>query len=58
MHISSDEKLRTAREGLLARGAELRERMHRVQDDLRRNVTPLPRDAPNTAICRRCAPDT
>lgn len=50
MHIGSDEKLRVTREGLLARGAELRDRVRRVHDDLRGKVAPLPRDAPDAAI--------
>jgi DnaK suppressor protein len=50
MHTVSDENLRSIRAGLLAREAELRERVRRVQDDLRREVTPLPRDAPDAAI--------
>ena len=50
MHITSDEELRTIREGLLTREAELRDRVGRVHDDLRREVTPLPRDAPDAAI--------
>lgn len=50
MHITSDEELRSIREALLAREAELRDRVGRVHDDLRRQVTPLPRDAPDAAI--------
>jgi DnaK suppressor protein len=45
-----NEKLRIVREGLVNRQAELRERVRRVQDDLRRMVTPLPGDAPDAAI--------
>jgi len=45
-----DDKLRTAREWLLARGAELRDRSRRVQEDLGRKREPLPKDAPDAAI--------
>ena len=50
MHIISDENLRSNREKLLAREAELRDRMRRAQDDLRREATPLPRNAPDAAV--------
>jgi len=50
MHIIHDENLRSIREGLLERGAELRNRARRVQEDLRREYTPLPRDAPDAAV--------
>ena len=50
MQTMIDDRLRSAREWLLARSAELRARMSRVQDDLRRESTPLPRDAPDAAI--------
>ncbi|HEU5136110.1 MAG TPA: TraR/DksA C4-type zinc finger protein [Steroidobacteraceae bacterium] len=50
MNITGDETLRKAREQLLARGAELRERVQRIDADLRRKSTPLPRDAPDAAI--------
>ena len=50
MHITHDENLRSIRENLLARGEELRQRARRVQEDLRRDFTPLPRDAPDAAI--------
>ena|SRR5690349_11585645 len=50
MHITHDDSLRTIREALLARGEELRDRSRRVQDDLRRRFTSLPRDAPDAAI--------
>ena len=50
MHITKDDDLRAIRNGLLAREAELRDRVHRVHEDLRREVTPLPRDAPDAAI--------
>jgi DnaK suppressor protein len=50
MHTSNDENLRSIRERLLARNAELQERIRRVNDDLRRVVTPLPQDAPDAAV--------
>jgi RNA polymerase-binding transcription factor DksA len=50
MHTISDENLRAVREGLLARSAELRDRIRRVQDDFRREKVPLPRDAPDAAL--------
>jgi RNA polymerase-binding transcription factor len=50
MQTMIEDKLRSARERLLARSAELRERLSRVHDDLRRESTPLPRDAPDAAI--------
>lgn len=50
MHTLTDETLRSIRAGLLAREAELRDRVRRVQDDLRREVNPLPRDAPDAAV--------
>ncbi|HYJ40731.1 MAG TPA: TraR/DksA family transcriptional regulator [Steroidobacteraceae bacterium] len=50
MHTMIDDRLRGAREWLLARSAELRERLSRVHDDLSRESTPLPRDAPDAAI--------
>jgi RNA polymerase-binding transcription factor DksA len=46
----SDEKLRNTRALLVARGDELRERIQRLQTDLRRISAPLPRDAPDAAI--------
>ncbi len=45
-----DDRLRRTRAGLLARSAELRERLGRVHSDLRRVREPLPRDAPDAAI--------
>lgn len=45
-----DDQLRTARTSLLARSAELRDRLRRVRSDLRREREPLPRDAPDAAI--------
>jgi DnaK suppressor protein len=50
MNPVSDDQLRTARQRLLARGAELRERLERVQRDLRREREPLPRDSADAAI--------
>jgi len=47
---TSDEQLRTIRDRLLARGAELNERLSRVDADLRRESVPLPCDAPDAAI--------
>jgi DnaK suppressor protein len=38
------------RERLLARGAELRSRLERVQADLRRETNPLPNDSADAAI--------
>ena len=49
-NIISDETLRSVRDQLMARGAELRERVQRVGQDLGRRATPLPRDAPDAAI--------
>ncbi len=48
--MQTDESLRSIRAGLVAREAELRDRLQRVQKDLRREVTPLPRDAPDAAV--------
>ena len=50
MQTMIDDHLRSARQWLLARRAELRERLSRVHDDLRRETSPLPRDAPDAAI--------
>lgn len=50
MNTMNDESLRGARDKLLVRSAELRDRIQRVQDDLGRQVTPLPGDAPDAAI--------
>jgi len=44
------DSLRTTREKLLLRAAELRSRLGRVQADLGRRTEPLPRDAPDAAI--------
>ena len=50
MHITNDDDLRAIREALLTRQEELRERVRRIHLDLRREVTPLPRDAPDAAV--------
>jgi DnaK suppressor protein len=50
MHTITEDTLRSIRAGLLARQAELRDRVRRVQDDLRHRNQPLPRDAPDAAI--------
>jgi RNA polymerase-binding transcription factor DksA len=50
MNMSVDEDLRTARARLVARGAELRERVGLVGRDLRRETNPLPGDAPDAAV--------
>lgn len=48
----SDELQRQAREHLLVRSQELRERLQRIRADLRREITPLPADAPDAAVVR------
>jgi RNA polymerase-binding transcription factor DksA len=50
MKHTTDDFNRDARVRLLARGAELRERLYRVRRDLRREREPLPRDADDAAI--------
>ena len=50
METVTDDNLRNAREWLLQRGAELRDRLRRVRDDLGRQREPLPKDAPDAAI--------
>src|SRR4030095_13554555 len=50
MNPIHDDKMRAARGWLVARGAELRDRVKRVQDDLRRASTPLPANGPDAAI--------
>jgi RNA polymerase-binding transcription factor len=50
MNHSPDDKARSARAALLARAAELRDRLHRVRSDLRRERAPLPRDSADAAI--------
>ena len=46
----SDEQLRSTRQKLLARDAELRDRLERVRRDLNRQREPLPRDSADAAI--------
>jgi DnaK suppressor protein len=50
MQTINDETLRFIRQGLLARDAELHDRVRRVQDDLHRHVTPRTADAPDAAV--------
>jgi DnaK suppressor protein len=50
MHPISDEPLIPIRASLEARKRELRDRIRRVQEDLGRSTTPLPRDAPDAAL--------
>lgn len=50
MNAHSDDNLRNARQKLLARSAELRDRVTRVDRDLRREREPLPRDSADAAI--------
>jgi RNA polymerase-binding transcription factor DksA len=45
-----DQMVRDARQWLLSRAAELRERLRRVGEDLSRRREPLPRDADDAAI--------
>ena len=45
-----DDATRTTRDWLLARAAQLRERLARVQADLRRETNPLPGDSADAAI--------
>ena len=49
MNSIHDDKMRSARDWLVTRGAELRDRVERVQTDLRRASTPLPADGPDAA---------
>ena len=46
----ADNELRVARDGLLTRAAELRDRLVRVRRDLRRELAPLPKDDSDAAI--------
>lgn len=46
----SDEQLRQARARLIQRRDELRDRIRRVTEDLRRERAPLPRDSEDAAI--------
>ena len=50
MNSMPDEKLRAVRQWLVVRSAELRDRVSRTENDLRRKAEPLPRDAPDAAI--------
>lgn len=50
MNTTEADKHRATRAWLLTRGAELRDRVHRVHADLRRERNPLPRDFPDAAI--------
>lgn len=50
MNITSDDQIRNTRQKLLARGAELRDRLQRVDRDLKREREPLPRDSADAAI--------
>jgi DnaK suppressor protein len=50
MQNTAYDRLRNSREWLLARGAELQDRLRRVQQDLGRQREALPRDAPDAAI--------
>ena len=52
MKASPDDRVRAARTTLLARAAELRDRLHRVRSDLKREREPLPRDSADAAIAR------
>lgn len=50
MRQRNDVSLQVTREKLLARAADLRERLTRVQADLGRRPEPLPKDSPDAAI--------
>jgi len=50
MKTTSDDLMRNTRQKLLARGAELRDRLQRVDRDLAREREPLPRDSADAAI--------
>jgi RNA polymerase-binding transcription factor DksA len=50
MNPTTDDHGRAARASLLARAAELRERLQRVRADLKREREPLPRDSDDAAI--------
>jgi len=52
MKASPDDRVRAARTTLLARAAELRDRLQRVRSDLRREREPLPRDSDDAAIAQ------
>ncbi len=50
MNTISDDSLHNTRQKLLARSAELRNRVERVESDLKREREPLPRDSSDAAI--------
>src|SRR4051794_4161668 len=50
MNTSAEDQLRSVRQKLLERGAELNERIDRVRRDLGRVREPLPRDSTDAAI--------
>jgi DnaK suppressor protein len=50
MHTPGDDQLRDIRGHLLARSAELDDRVRRVNEDLGRNSAPVHRDHPDAAI--------
>jgi RNA polymerase-binding transcription factor DksA len=50
MNTQNDDQLRNTRDKLLARGSELRDRLQRVNLDLKREREPLPRDSADAAI--------
>ncbi|HET9475311.1 MAG TPA: TraR/DksA C4-type zinc finger protein [Steroidobacteraceae bacterium] len=50
MKTPQDDRQRAARVALLARSAELRDRLRRVHSDFRHEREPLPQDAPDAAI--------
>ena len=50
MKMTTDDSLRAARARLVARASQLRDRIHRVQQDLGRASNPLPRDSADAAI--------
>jgi DnaK suppressor protein len=50
MNMTETDDLRGTRGQLLARGAELRDRVERARAELRREREPLPRDSPDAAI--------
>ena len=50
MNAHSPDRYRDARTWLLARAAELRDRLQRVRSDLKREREPLPRDSTDAAI--------
>jgi DnaK suppressor protein len=50
MNTASEDQIRSVRQELIERGAELRERVERVRRDLGRVREPLPRDSDDAAI--------